>query len=131
MPSSVHRTIKNSFEFLPVEDINKVPSKVRGIYVLYKSLSKKEMDVVYVGMARGEATGIKGRLIKHRRSKPDLWTHFSVFEVWDNISAQEVEELEGLFRHIYRYDSEANKLNTQGSHKKLDAIRRKSPSEWK
>jgi hypothetical protein len=131
MPSSIHRTIKNSFEFLPVEDITRVPNKVRGIYVLYKSLGKKKMNVVYVGMARGEASGIKGRLIKHRKNKPDLWTHFSAFEVWDNISAQEVEELEGLFRHIYRYDTEANSLNAQGSHKPLDLIRRKSVTEWK
>ena len=71
------------------------------------------MNVVYVGMARGERSGIKGRLRTHMKSKPDLWTHFSVFQVWDNISAQEVEELEGLFRHIYRYDTQANQLNAQ------------------
>lgn len=131
MPSSIHRTFKNSFEFLPVEDIGKVPNKVRGIYVLYKSAGKKEMNVVYVGMARGEDSGMKGRLVRHRRNKPELWTHFSVFEVWDNISAQEVEELEGLFRHIYRHDTEANQLNTQRRHKPLDAIRRKSADEWR
>lgn len=131
MPSSIHRTIKNSFEFLPVENISKVPNKVRGIYVLYKSLGEKEMNVVYVGMARGEASGMAGRLKRHKKNKPNLWSHFSVFEVWDNISAQEVEELEGLFRHIYRYDTEANSLNAQGSHKPLDAIRRKSAAEWK
>jgi hypothetical protein len=131
MPSSIHHTIKNSYEFLPVEDIKKVPNKVRGIYVLYESLPKKRMNVVYVGMARGEASGMKGRLAKHKRNKPDLWTHFSVFEVWDNISAQEVEELEGFFRHIYRYDTKANKLNSQRSYKLLNAVRRQSKKNWK
>lgn len=130
MPSSVHRIFKNSFEFLPVDDINKVPNKARGIYVLFKSPGKKEMNVVYVGMARGEGSGMKARLASHRKSKPELWTHFSVFQVWDNISAQEVEELEGLFRHIYRHDVEANKLNTQRQHKPLNAIRRRSAVEW-
>lgn len=88
------------------------------------------MDVVYVGMARGEDSGMKGRLMTHRRNKEDLWTHFSVFHVWDNISTQEVEELEGLFRHIYRYDAQANQLNAQKQHKQLSAIRRKTPDQW-
>lgn len=70
------------------------------------------MDVVYVGMARGESSGAKGRLKKHNSTKAD-WTHFSVFEVWDNIYPQQIQELEGLFRHLYRRDSMANKLNRQ------------------
>lgn len=130
MPSSVHRLFKNSFEFLPIADVPKVPNRARGIYVLFKSAGERQMDVVYVGMARGEETGMKGRLVSHRKNKSDLWTHFSVFQVWDNISAQEVEELEGLFRHIYRYDSQANKLNKQKQHKQLAAIRREQADDW-
>ena len=131
MPSSVHRLFKNSMEFLPVEDIAKVPPTVRGIYVLFSSSgSKTDMNVVYVGMARGERSGMLGRLIGHKKAKPELWTHFSVFQVWDNIPAQEIEELEGLFRHIYRYDAQANKLNKQKKHKPLSAIRRKSEDQW-
>jgi hypothetical protein len=96
MPSSIHRLFKNSFEFMPISEIAKVPAKSRGIYVLFHSDgNRKNMDVVYVGMARGEDSGMKGRLMTHRRNKEDLWTHFSVFHVWDNISTQEVEELEG------------------------------------
>ncbi|GAF97179.1 unnamed protein product, partial [marine sediment metagenome] len=33
-----------------------------------------------------------------------LWTHFSIFEVWENITENEIKELEGLFRQIYRKD---------------------------
>lgn len=130
MPSSIHSFFKNSCEFIPVSGINTIPVLKRGIYVLYRQGEGKEMNVVYVGMARGEESGIKGRLMSHRKEKPDLWTHFSVFEAWDNVSAQEIEEIEGLFRHIYRHDVMANKLNKQRSYRPLAAIRRKPGTEW-
>jgi hypothetical protein len=76
-------------------------------------------------MARGLKTGIAGRLGDHRRNKGGLWTHYSAFEVWDNITEKEVEELEGLFRHLYRFDSKANALNKQGSYKPLKLVCRK------
>jgi hypothetical protein len=75
-------------------------------------------------------SAIKGRLQRHKKSKSKKWTHFSVYEVWDNISKEQVEELEGLFRHIYRKDSAANSLNAQGSYGTLLKIRRNSPEEW-
>jgi hypothetical protein len=131
MPISSCYLFKNSLEFLPVSEIGKVPARVRGIYVLYHQRKKsRAMDVVYVGMARGERSGAKGRLIAHKRSKPNLWTHFSVYEVWDNINKSQVEELEGLFRQIYRHDSNANKLNVQRTYKPLRAIHRKSIDDW-
>jgi hypothetical protein len=77
------------------------------------------MEVVYVGMARGERSGVKGRLNQHRGTKANEWTHVSVYEVWDNIPAEQVEELEGLFRHIYRLDPQANRLNKQRGYKPL------------
>jgi hypothetical protein len=77
-------------------------------------------------MARLGTRGVKARLRAHRRSKRkgSLWTHFSVFAVWPNISDEQVAELEGLFRHIYRKDTRANKLAVQKSFKKLRAVRR-------
>jgi hypothetical protein len=130
MPISPCYLFKNSFEFLPISDINMIPIKVRGIYVLYNSKDNHKMNVVYIGMARGENSGVRGRLESHRRNKPKLWTHFSVYEVWDNIAKQQVEELEGLFRHIYRYDNEANKLNQQKSYSPLKKIHRRSQKDW-
>jgi len=41
------------------------------------------------------------------------WTHFTVFEVHDNITREEIKELEGLIRYVYRLDSHANKHNVQ------------------
>ena len=73
-------------------------------------------------MAGAARAGIRGRLRSHRESKKGKWTHFSIFEVWENITEAEVEELEGLFRHIYRKDTKANRLNEQKSFKKLDRV---------
>ena len=53
-----------------------------------------------------------------------------MFEVWDNIQDDEIVELEGLFRHIYRFDSRANSLNKQKAYKPLIQVRRQTESEW-
>lgn len=129
MPTSDCYLFKNSIEFVAASDVSRVPKQTRGIYVLFHE-REKHMEVVYVGMARGEKTGIRGRLISHKKRKSDLWTHFSAFEVWDNIPKKQVEELEGLFRHIYRRDSAANKLNIQKTYKPLDAVSKKTVEEW-
>jgi len=125
MPLAHTYLFKRSFEFIPLSEIGGLPTLIRGIYVLYKeepqSGSKSKMDVVYVGMARGDSSGVKGRLKKHVKTKAD-WTHCSVFEVWDNIYPQQIEELEGLFRHLYRRDSIANKLNKQKAYAPLERL---------
>jgi hypothetical protein len=124
------RLIYRCAEYKERNQIREVPWRTRGIYVLYKYRPKlRRYDVVYVGMARG-AAGILGRLRTHNRQKDD-WTHFSIFEVWANITQQEVEELEGLFRHIYRSDTRANRLNVQKKYKKLIKVRNNDPATWK
>ncbi len=131
MAVSELRLIKNCVEYLRQDELGCIPKLTRGIYVLYKYRPKTDMyDVVYVGMARGEVkSGIGGRLRSHRRTKKKGWTHFSAYEVWDNIREEEVRELEGILRHIYRNDSRANSLAKQKSFNKLRRIRRKSENE--
>jgi len=129
MPQSPCYLFKNSLEFWSKDAVDDVPALVRGIYVLYQQGEGNHMDVVYVGMARGQNSGAKARLRSHIRSKA-AWSHFSVFEVWDNITKEQVQELEGLFRHLYRIDTRANKLNIQKSYKPLAAIRRKTAETW-
>ena len=128
MPVSELRLIKNCMEFVHQDNIKNVPQRTRGLYVLFKYRPKlKNYDVVYIGMAGGEKkAGINGRLRKHLKNKPDQWTHFSAFEVWDNIREDEVRELEGILRHIYRKDTRANSLNKQRSFKKLTKVTRKT-----
>jgi hypothetical protein len=81
-------------------------------------------------MTLGGKGGIRGRLKGHRRKKVGLWSHCSIFEVWDNIRDDEIVELEGLFRHIYKKDSRANKLNKQRGFKKLKMVRDSKFWEW-
>ena len=129
MPQSLSFLFKRSFEFVPAKELYSLPTLMRGLYVLYHKGEHKTMNVVYVGMARGEKSGARGRLEKHFAQKNELWTHCSVYEVWDNITKEQVAELEALFRHIYRRDSEANKLNIQKSSKLYDQLRTKTTRE--
>lgn len=126
---------KRSFEFVPKEEVCTLPPRMRGIYVLYEAVpakdGKDQMNVVYVGMARGEKSGAKGRLIQHCAKKSDLWSHCSVYEVWDNIPPKQVEELEGVFRHLYRRDAVANKLNRQKAYAPLTKLTRQTRTESK
>ena len=136
MAESELRLVRRSAEFIPKDDVKLLPRMLRGIYVLYKlsrNRGREKYDVLYVGMAAaGRRGGMRGRLMSHARSKRkgELWTHFSAFEVWDNIRDEEVAELEGLFRHIYRKDSAANALNIQKGFKKASRIRQNDLKKW-
>ena len=134
-PSSAQRTyfmsklysafFKRSYEYIAIADIKSIPARIKGIYVLYSQESEDQFSVVYIGMARGSKSGARGRIEKHKKSKSNLWTHCSVFEVRDEVTGAQVQELEGLFRHLYCRDPVANRLNKQrgyGVLKKLTAV---------
>lgn len=130
MPESPLRLIKRCAEFQPKKKIKSVPRSRRGLYVLYnkhRKNRKDKYDVVYVGMT---TSGIRGRLESHEKSKGGLWTHFSAFEMWDNIRDEEIVELEGLFRHLYRRDARANSLNVQRAFKKVKRVLRNDFETW-
>jgi len=133
MPQSLLRLIEKCAEYKPQVDVKKLPRGLRGIYVLYRRIgnSRIQYGVIYVGMAKaGRRGGIRSRLISHAKRKGRQWTHFSVFKVWDNIRDDEIAELEGLFRHIYRYDPQANSLNIQRGFRKLRKLRRNNLRTW-
>ena len=130
VPQSELRLIKHAAEYLEKQAIDSLPKRLRGIYVLYEqngdSATAYHYDVVYVGMAYA---GIR-RLLTHRKTKGELWSHCSGYEVWDNVSDDEIAELEGLFRHIYRHDSGANALNKQKGYKKMMRVRLQTALDW-
>jgi hypothetical protein len=136
MPQSLLRLIRQCAEYIPQQHVLKVPGGVRGVYVLYRRVrnprsTTANYDVVYVGMGGlGEHGGIRSRLRRHRRTKRGVWTHFSIFEVWDNIRDEEIRELEGLFRHIYRHDSQATSLNKARSFRALRKLRNNRIAAW-
>jgi hypothetical protein len=131
MQESGLRLVQEKIEFVSKENLDLLPEGLRGIYVLYRALrkqtdsKKQKYEVLYVGMATaGSKRGIRGRLAAHRKSKRKgaQWTHFSAYKVWGNIPHDEIAELEGLFRHIYRKDPKANRLNIQRGFRKAREI---------
>jgi hypothetical protein len=128
MPISPTRFIKRCAQWRPMSEVNLIPSGTRGVYALLDQRSVKEFDVVYIGMA--PQGGIRSRIKSHKKSETKIWTHFSIFEVWDNIGENEVEELEGLFREIYRKDSFANRFNKQKKCKRLQSVRNNKLRSW-
>jgi len=98
MSISELKFIKRCAEFRPRTGNKESPSANARIYVLLCERPQlKKFDVIYVGMARGVKSGIGGRLRSHARSvrKGSLWTHFSVFEVWDNIRRTKSQNWKG------------------------------------
>ena len=132
MPFSICRFFKRVAEFVPKDQWDNVPDNTRGIYALLMSNGREQFDVVYVGMSAGKQAGMYSRLRTHRKRKRMDWTHFTIFEVHDNITDQEIKELEGLFRHMYRKDSRANKYNRQLRHKSFEkiSVSKKSLKKW-
>jgi hypothetical protein len=93
--------------------------------------AKDKFDVVYIGMSgRGVVSGIHGRLYNHNKSKLLKWTHFTLFEVHDNVTNAEIKELEGLILCIYRKDSRANKHNVQLRYKPFREVLENKFSKW-
>jgi hypothetical protein len=129
MPISETRFIKRCARWKRKSQINLVPRGTRGVYALLHHRPRiDKYDVVYIGMApRG---GMRSRLSSHSESDTKIWSHFSIFEVWDNISEVEIGELEGLFREIYRKDKRANRFNKQKRYKKLQDVRQDDLTGW-
>jgi len=114
-------------------DWSGIPPKTRGFYVLYKKQQKareEKFDVVYIGVAglgKGVRSGIKGRLKRHNNRK-EGWTHYSFFEVHDNVTREDIRELESLLLSIFRHDSRVRLQNIQKSSRILYKLRQ--PTMW-
>jgi hypothetical protein len=129
MPISLNSFIKRSAEFCEKSEIKRIPSHTRGIYALYNKKGGR-YEVAYVGMAGGPRAGIKSRIYAHASKKQGEWSHFSVFEVHDNLNAQQVRDLEGLVRHIFRRHPKAMPLCKAKGYKYLSKVKRPL-TKWK
>jgi hypothetical protein len=129
MPSSSTRLVEKCAQWRPKDDAKLVPGGTRGIYALLHFRRRLlKYDVVYIGMAA--KGGIRSRLKRHMKSQTKVWSHFSIFKVCEHISGEEVEELEGLFREIYRKDKRANRFNKQKKCKKIQMVRENDLGKW-
>ena len=117
-----------------------IPHVTRGLYVLYKEeprkKGKKNFEVTYIGVGGVQSkvakSGVRGRIRTHdkraKEKKIKDWTHYSYFEVHDNISREEIRQLESLLLTIFRHDKRIDLDNIQhgGSEfKKLSKLRSK------
>lgn len=134
MPRQAHlRTIKRWKRYEPRDAWKRVPRNTRGLYVLYRKVDDDNYEVRYIGVGGiglAGSGGIRGRLKNHTANKPS-WTHFSLFEVHDNIVRDEIRELEALLLGIFRHDPRiqlSNKQKGSGKFYKLrQAINWKNP----
>lgn len=120
------RTIKRWKRYEPCSHWNQVPRSTRGLYVLYRRRQDDLYEVRYIGVAGLGPTGgggIRSRLKSHN-AKIRGWTHFSYFEVHDNIVKDEIRELEALLLAIFRHDARIQLANKQKGSKKLYQLRR-------
>jgi hypothetical protein len=120
------RLIKTWRRYWLKDRVRDVPRGTRGFYVLYEEVRQKgrrltSAKATYIGIA-GKG-GIRGRLESHVRHKRN-WTHFSYFEVHDNISAEEIRELEALLLQVFRHDPRIRLSNVQTGSRKFYALRR-------
>ncbi len=125
MSASTPELIEHVIERKPKESWTQVPNFVKGIYCLLN----KNGAVVYVGMARGKSAGIRSRLKRHIDSKVG-WTHFSIFQIREN-KHNIIPELEGIFRHLYRFDNRKDLLAKQRTYTPLKTITHKDFEDWK
>jgi hypothetical protein len=82
--------------------------------------------VVYIGIAgtgKRLRQGIRGRLRTHHQKRRD-WTHFSALEVHDNVTREEIGELESLLLAIFRHDPRIALENKQKGSRKLYELRK-------
>jgi hypothetical protein len=101
-----------------------VPRGTRGFYVLYNKKRGDRYEVRYIGVSGlGKKGRVDRRLRSHGRKKSD-WTHFSLFEVHDNITAGEIRELEALLLQIFRHDNRVQLGNVQKGSRAFSALRR-------
>jgi hypothetical protein len=140
---ALFRLLKRWKRYRSRGSVNDIPRNTRGLYVLYRKkgddATRKLYEVTYIGVAglgKGGTGGIRGRLQRHaskkkqkRRMKRQNWTHYSMFEVHDNVTREEIRELETLLLAIFKHDRRIQLTNKQRDSRKLTALRREL--QWK
>lgn len=128
---SILRLVKRWRRYEERKDWKRVPRRTRGLYVLYSKGPSDKHEVVYIGVAGLGLEGsgsIRSRLGSHhsekKTSKKKKWTHYSMFEVHDNITREEIRELEALFLAIFRDDGRIRLTNKQTGSKLFSKLRR-------
>lgn len=132
------KLIKRCRLYLRRGDWTSIPHVTRGIYALYQAgrgrSKKRVFKVVYIGVggvSKNAKTGVGGRIRHHDKTyDEDDWTHYSFFEVHDNVSREEILELEGLFLRVFRHDRRVELANVQLGSRTLKSLSKNSSPAW-
>lgn len=112
-------TVAHSYTQSP-EVYTSCTDRIRG-----KTPSQSTIPYIGVaGVAKNPKSGIRGRLQSHRKHRTD-WSHYSFFEVHDNVTREEILELESLFLAIFRHDPRIQLENKQKGSTSLYKLRGK------
>lgn len=122
---------------MPRGEWKKIPHITRGVYALYRQKpgrsKEKVFEVFYIGVggvSKKAKSGIGARIKNHHKTKEE-WTHYSFFEVHDNVSREEILELEGLFLRIFRHDPRVRLDNKQLGSSILRRLSKDSSPAWR
>jgi hypothetical protein len=128
---SLLRFIKRWRRYRPRATWSQIPKATRGVYALYRHDGvADEYKVVYLGVAglgKDGGGGMRSRLATHDRNR-EGWTHYSAFEVHDNVTRDEIREFEALLLAIFRHDPRIELANKQKGSRKLYKLRKSS--QW-
>lgn len=85
----------------------RVPPNMKALYVLYSYIKEShQMNVRYVGYANGQdGKDARSMLWQQHSINGAIWSHFSVYELWDHFRKEDASVVEDLFNHVYRHDS--------------------------
>jgi hypothetical protein len=84
MSASQTRFITRCAQWRRKSDVHLIPPRhTRCIRFASNCARIKTFAVVYIGMSA--LGGIRSRLESHIKSKTKMWSHFSIFEVWDKL----------------------------------------------
>jgi len=99
--------VKLEIEFQPSGSIMRVPPNLTALYVLYSHDSEsRHMNVRYVGYANSQSgEDARSMLWQQHKLNGRMWSHFSVYELWDHFQKDDTRAVETLFDHVYRHDS--------------------------
>jgi len=100
--------VRREIEYRSSSCIMQVPPNMTALYVLYSNSSNsRHMNVRYVGYASSQSgSDARSMLQQHYKLNARMWSHFSVYELWDYFQKDDAAAVKALFEHIYRHDSQ-------------------------
>jgi len=99
--------VRREIEFQPSSRIMRLPPNMTALYVLYAYDSEsRHMNVRYVGYASNQnGDDARSMLWQQHKLNGRMWSHFSVYELWDHFQKGDTRAVEALFDQVYRHDS--------------------------